>query len=156
MVAAAAALIGMVDHPAPRLLCLASILCNLGSAFVSTTFLGCFENTTAIRLDWYKGGLLFVFALSAPSGWLRWGFFTLLAALLAILWMSQPSFSSSSHFLLSREGFTNTFPITAEGCGEVRGGVKAHIKDVAKTGDAGCLAVTATGEMVPFYFLKIR
>jgi hypothetical protein len=149
MVAAAAALIGMVDHPAPRLLCLASILCNLGSAFVSTTFLGCFENTTAIRLDWYKGGLLFVFALSAPSGWLRWGIFTLLAALLAILWMSQPiaanvigtmmvTVQCILFFIQSfsiREGFTNTFPITPEGCGEVRGGVKAHIKDVAKTGD---------------------
>ncbi|KIM80495.1 hypothetical protein PILCRDRAFT_822594 [Piloderma croceum F 1598] len=153
MVAAAAALIGIADHPAPRLLCLASILCNLGSAFVSTTFLGCFENTTAIRLDWYKGGLLFVFALSAPGGWLRWGIVTLLGALLVILWMSQPiaanvigtimvTVQCILFFIQSfsfRDGFANPLPITPEAYGEAREGASRskahHVEDAAKTGD---------------------
>jgi hypothetical protein len=56
----------------------------------STTLLCCFEHVNAARIAWYEGGGLFVLALSAPSGWLRWGIVTLLGALLAILWMSQP------------------------------------------------------------------
>ena len=90
MIAAAGALINTVDHPAPQLFCLASIICNLGSAMASTTLLCCFEHVDAVRIAWYNGGGLFVLALSAPSGWLRWGIVTLLGALLAILWMSQP------------------------------------------------------------------
>lgn len=90
MIGAAGTLIHIVDYPAPQLFCLASIICNLGSAMASTTLLCCFENVNAARIAWYNSGGLFVLSLSAPSGWLRWGIVTLLGALLAILWMSQP------------------------------------------------------------------
>jgi hypothetical protein len=90
MISAAAALISITDHPAPQLFCLASIVCDLGCAMASTTLLCCFGNVNAARLAWYEGGGWFVLALSAPGAWLRWGIVTLLGALLAILYMSQP------------------------------------------------------------------
>ena len=131
MISAAAALINMAQHEAPRLLCLASILCNLGCAMASTTLLCCFENVNAARLAWYEGGGLFVLALSAPSGWLRWGIVTLLGALLAMLWTSQPMaanilgsilvtvqlslfFNQSLSFRGGVQLFTNALPITPE------------------------------------------
>jgi len=51
LVAAASALLGVADHPTPRLLCLASIICDLGSAIAATTFLSYFENDRRLRLD---------------------------------------------------------------------------------------------------------
>jgi hypothetical protein len=139
MISAAATLIGMANHAAPRLLCLASILCNLGCAMASTTLLCCFENVNAARLAWYEGGGLFVLALSAPSGWLRWGIVTLLGALLARLWMSQPMaanilgsilvtvqlvlfFNQSLSFRGGVQLFTNALPLTPEAtksCGDL-------------------------------------
>jgi len=93
MTTAAAALLNLLDidnNTMPRLLCLASIACNLGSAIATTTLLGCFESAHAMRLAWFKGRGFFVLTLSAPSGWLRWGIVTLLSALLVFLWASQP------------------------------------------------------------------
>lgn len=93
MTAAAAALLSLShidNHSIPRLLCLASIICNLGSAIATTTLLGCFESAQAMRLAWFKGRGLFVLTLSTPSGWLRWGIVTLSSALLVFLWVTQP------------------------------------------------------------------
>jgi hypothetical protein len=132
LISAAAALIRFVDHPAPQLFCLASIICDLGCAMASTTLLCCFENVNAVRLAWYEGGGLFVLALSAPSGWLRWGIVTLLGALLSILWMSQPIaanivgtilvavqfilfFNQSFSFHGGVQLFTDTRPFTPDG-----------------------------------------
>lgn len=93
MITAAAGLptlLAMSNHSTPQLLCLASIVCNLGSAISTTTLLSCFESVHAVRLAWFEGGAWFVLALSAPSAWLRWGIVTLLAALLDFVWASQP------------------------------------------------------------------
>lgn len=90
LVAGAGALLGIADHPTPQLLCLASIVCNLGSAIAATTLLCCFEDDRALRLAWFEGGAFFLLALSGPSSWLRWGMLTLLSALLAFIWLSQP------------------------------------------------------------------
>jgi hypothetical protein len=159
MISAAATLIGMADHAAPRLLCLASILCNLGCAMASTTLLCCFENINAARLAWYEGGWLFILALSAPSGWLRWGIITLLGALLAMLWMSQPMvanilgsilvtvqlilfFTQSLSFRGGVQLFTNALPFTPDAttsCGDLlkaTSGFKAQdADDETKLGD---------------------
>ena len=43
-----------------------------------------------MRLAWFEGGALFVMALSAPNGWLRWGVVTFLGAFLFHLWKIQP------------------------------------------------------------------
>jgi len=131
MITAATALLGIADHPAPRLLCLASIACDLGSAIGSTTLLPRFESVNALRLAWFEGGALFVLALSAPNAWLRWGIVTLDGALLAILWMSQPMpakifgsilvtvqfflfFSQSYSFRGTGQFFTIARPLTPE------------------------------------------
>jgi len=149
MISAAATLIAMAHSTAPRLLCLASILCNLGCAMASTTLLCCFENVNAARLAWYEGGVLFVLALSAPSGWLRWGIVTLLGALLAMLWMSQPMaanilgsvlvtlqlilfFNQSLSFRGGVQLFTNALPFSPDGttsCLKATGIYSAKVED---------------------------
>jgi len=158
MISAAATLIGMANHAAPRLLCVASILCNLGCAMASTTLLCCFENVNAARLAWYEGGGLFVLALSAPGGWLRWGIVTLLGALLAMLWMSQPMaanilgsilvavqlilfFNQSLSFRGGVQLFTNALPFTPDAtksCSELleaTSGLRAQDADVEAQSD---------------------
>ena|ERR1700691_1992926 len=144
MITAATALLGIADHPAPRLLCLASIACDLGSAIGSTTLLPRFESVNALRLAWFEGGALFVLALSAPNAWLRWGIVTLDGALLSILWMSQPMpakvlgsilvtvqfilfFSQSYSFRGVGQFFTVARPLTPE--------VTEHFDDAASYND---------------------
>ena len=89
MITAAAALLGMTNSPARRLLCLASIACNLGSAMGTTALLCCVGDNRTMRLAWFDGGGLFVLALSAPHGWLRWGIMIFLGAVLAFVWASE-------------------------------------------------------------------
>jgi hypothetical protein len=135
IISAAAALIHIDNLAAPQILYLASILCNLGCAMATTTLLCCFSNINAVRLAWYKGGGWFVFALSAPSAWLRWGIATLLTALLAMLWTSQPMafsilgsilatiqvtlfFNQSLFFRGGVRLFTDLLPFSPEVCDE--------------------------------------
>jgi hypothetical protein len=87
--AASALLLVLNEHHLPQLLSLASITCNLGSAIASTTLLSSFESVRSLRLAWFEGRAWFVFALSAPSGWLRWGVVLFLSALLSFIWISQ-------------------------------------------------------------------
>jgi len=87
---AATGLLASISDAVPRLLCLASIACNLGSTIGAATLLTRFQNVNAMRLAWFEGGALFVMALSAPGAWLRWGIITFLGALLSHLWKSQP------------------------------------------------------------------
>src|SRR5580698_2422293 len=79
------------DYPLPTLLCLASLICDLGSAIACTTLLCSFESVRYMRLAWCQGGVVFVLALSAPGGWMRWGIGTLLGAVLAFIWVGQPT-----------------------------------------------------------------
>jgi hypothetical protein len=79
------------NYPIPTALCLASLICDLGSAIAGTTLICCFESVRYMRLAWFQGGWWFVLALSAPSGWMRWGIWTFLGALLAFIWASQPT-----------------------------------------------------------------
>jgi hypothetical protein len=90
VLAAATALSANARNDATRFLCFTSIACGLGSAVGSTTLLTRFQNVNAMRLAWFEGGALFVMALSAPSGWLRWGFVIFLGGFLTHLWTTQP------------------------------------------------------------------
>jgi len=148
MISAAATLIHITDHTVPQLLCLASIICNLGCALASTTLLCCFGNVNSARLVWYQRGAWFILALSAPSGWLRWGIVTLLGALLAVLWMSQPIaadvlgtifvtaqlilFFHHSFIFRDVELFTNGLPFTPGG---IVGDGRVGTEPVANTDD---------------------
>ncbi|KAJ7933420.1 hypothetical protein B0H13DRAFT_720347 [Mycena leptocephala] len=71
---------------APRLLSIISMGCSLGGAISSTILLAAFVGVNSIRLAWVHGGALFVLALSAPRGWLRWAIITLQSSLLAFVW----------------------------------------------------------------------
>ncbi|KAF8149214.1 hypothetical protein K438DRAFT_1988982 [Mycena galopus ATCC 62051] len=91
-VAAAAFLTFMDDDKVnlvARLLSITSMGCSLGAAISSTILLGSFMNVNSIRLAWFHGGALFVFALSAVRGWVRWAIITLQASLLVFVWKDQ-------------------------------------------------------------------
>jgi hypothetical protein len=91
--AATAALLSVLataNRPLPTLLCLVSLICNLGSAIAGTTLLCRFESVRSLRLAWFQGGVWAVLALSAPHGWLRWGITAFLAALFTFIWTTQP------------------------------------------------------------------
>ena len=93
MSAGAAALLSALaatKHTVPTLFCLVCLICNLGSAIAGTTLLCRFEHVRSVRLAWFQGGIWVVLALAAPSGWLRWGIITFLAALITFIWASQP------------------------------------------------------------------